>query len=208
MKKTYDYNALDSLYKMQEKDINMFAHTLATAFKGYALFEYFSQYKYSEKKMVTFWKVMLKASRKRSIQLATDEICESVAVVFEPGYKGPGLFSYIRHGGLKLILDFGLISIRRMIKFEKFANKVKKEFIKNNTWYFYSLAIVPSRRHTGESSKLVRPILQFLKDNNQTCYLETLNEDNVNIYEHYGFSLVATMFVPNSKMTLYGMIKE
>lgn len=208
MKNEYNYDALSLLYRMQDKDIDIFAHTLSTAFKGYALFEYFSQYKYNEKKMFRFWKVMLKASKKRSIQLATDELCESVAVVFEPGYKGPSLFSYIRHGGLNLILDFGLLSIRRMIKFEKFANKVKKEFIKKNTWYFYSLAVVPSRQHTGEASRLVRPLMQFLMDNNQNCYLETLNEDNVNIYEHYGFSLVATTFVPNSELTLYGMVKE
>lgn len=201
-------SSLNDLYHMSDKDINKFAFTLACAFKGYALFEYFSSYKYNEKKMIEFWKVMLKASKKRAIHLATDDGCESVAVVFEPGYKGPSIFSYLRYGGLKLIFMFGLFSIKRMMKFENFANRVKKEFVKNNTWYFYSLAVSPNRQGQGEASKLVRPLLKFLKDNNQTCYLETLNETNVDIYEHYGFNLVATTFVPNSDLTLYGMVKE
>ena len=78
----------------------------------------------------------------------------------------------------------------------------------NNTWYFYSLAVSPNRQGQGEASKLVRPLIKFWKDNNQTCYLETLKEDNVSIYEHYDFNLVATTFVPKSELTLYGMIKE
>ena len=151
MKSNFDMSSLDGLYHIQPKDIDKVAYTLASAFRGYALFEYFSKYKYSEKKMISFWKVMLKASRNNSVQIATDEECESVAVAFEPNYKGPSLFSYIRHGGLKLIFSFGLRSIKRMTSFENFADKVKSEFVKDNTWYFYSLAVSPKRQGKGEA---------------------------------------------------------
>ena len=204
----YNMSALDNLYKMQDKDIDKFAHTLASAFKGYALFEYFAKYKYDEKKMISFWKVMLKASKNNAIHLATDEECESVAVVFKPGYKGPSLFSYIRYGGIKLLFNFGLSSIRRMLKFEIYAETIKKNYIKDNTWYFYSLAVSPSRQNKGEASKLVRPLMQFWKDNNQTCYLETLNSRNVSIYQHFDYKLVSTTNIPSSDLILYGMVKE
>ena len=106
------------------------------------------------------------------------------------------------------MFNFGLSSIRRMLKFENYAETIKKNYIKDNTWYFYSLAVSPSRQNKGEASKLVRPLMQFWKDNNQTCYLETLNSRNVSIYQHFDYKLVSTTNIPSSDLILYGMVKE
>lgn len=51
-------------------------------------------------------------------------------------------------------------------------------------------------------------MLDFCSKNSYSCYLETNNEKNVQIYEHFGFKLKETAFIPNSKVHHYAMLKE
>jgi predicted acetyltransferase len=53
----------------------------------------------------------------------------------------------------------------------------------------------------------MRPMLNYLDEHQQDCYLETLSPVNVEIYKKYGFELKEEVKVPNTNLTLYAMLR-
>ena len=52
----------------------------------------------------------------------------------------------------------------------------------------------------------MKPLLNYFKLNKKICYLETNNDPNVPIYEHFGFKVMEKTIVPNSNVPHYAML--
>ena len=52
----------------------------------------------------------------------------------------------------------------------------------------------------------MKPLLNYFKLNKKICYLETNNDRNVPIYEHFGFKVMEKTLVPNSNVPHYAML--
>lgn len=194
-------------YGLSKKDIDIFANNLAVSFKGYPLFEYFSNNKYNIKKMKKFWKVSLRTMSDKTFFLADSQEANSLAI-FSPYEKGGiSIWKYIKAGGLGLIPSMGIKMTKRMTKFEKFAMKIKDKYANPGCWYLYVFVTMPEFRGKGLGSKIMRPMLEYLDEHNQDCYLETLSSINVEIYKRYGFELKEEVKVPNADLTLYAMLR-
>ena len=196
---------LSALYEMQKKDIDSFSKVLAKGFEGYSLFEYFCDNSYSLSKMQLFWKVALTASHRNVYSLSDSLDSNGVAVFFPPEYKDIGVMSYFTAGGYKLLTKLDVV---KMIKFDSFAAKIKEKYVNEDTWYLYAFAVLESERGRGIGSKLLKPMLNYFDNEKQSCYLETLKAENVQLYQHYGFKLVEEVKVPGTDMTLYAMFRE
>lgn len=109
---------------------------------------------------------------------------------------------------MSIVPKMGIKGIKKMSDFENFANKIKRKYAKKNCWYLYTFVTMPGHRGKGLGSKLMKPMLEYLDKNNQDCYLETLKEVNVGIYEKYGFELMKTVEFPNTDLTLYAMLRS
>lgn len=70
------------------------------------------------------------------------------------------------------------------------------------------MGVDPLYQGKGYASMLIRAKLRELDNQNLPCYLNTQNEDNVPIYEHFGFELVGIVPVPNSNFFYYGMLRK
>jgi hypothetical protein len=40
------------------------------------------------------------------------------------------------------------------------------------------------------------------------CYLETLDEQNIQLYEHFGFKVVEKATIPKTSLTSWAMLRE
>ena len=101
---------------------------------------------------------------------------------------------------------FGIIG--RLLKYEKYAMNLKKEFTDNYDWYLYNLSIKKDAQGKGIASKLMRPMLQFCDDERMVAYLETNKDVNVGLYKHYGFSLMKEELIPGTPVTHYSMVRH
>lgn len=196
---------LHDLYEMKEYDIDKFSEILSEAFEDYSLFEYFCDNNYNFSKMKLFWKVALKASSKRACAVGDSLNLKGVAVFFPPEYKDIGILSYFKSGGYKLLTQ---IDVVKMLKFDRFATKIKRKYVQKNTWYLYSFAVLKNSRGKGVGAKLLKPFLDYFDIEKQSCYLETLKKENVELYKHYGFKLLEEVKVPETDMILYAMFRE
>lgn len=198
---------LEGLHIMSEGEQYCFADCLARSFENYPLFEYFSGGRYNEEKMRTFWDVSISTGQGNILCIGNKPRPEAVILFTPPGYKDAGLFTYLKNGGFRIISAMGIPATARMLSFKSFAGKIKKKYAGERCWYIHSFAALPESRGKGYGSKLLRPMLAYFDRTAQDCYLETLAEENVAKYEHYGFTLMESTPVPKTDMTLYAMLR-
>lgn len=105
------------------------------------------------------------------------------------------------------IWDF-LILLKNHKKTSKVLNfKWYKEFTDGHYYHLKLIAIDKKLKGTGAFRKLITPVLENAKKQKIPVVLETLNPDNIQIYEHFGFKLVKTFTAQNIDLVQYCMIK-
>jgi ribosomal protein S18 acetylase RimI-like enzyme len=75
-------------------------------------------------------------------------------------------------------------------------------------WYLTLLAVDPSHQGKGYASILLREKLREIDKQNLPCFLNTQNESNLSVYEHFGFELRGKIKVPKANFYYYGMLRE
>jgi len=75
-------------------------------------------------------------------------------------------------------------------------------------WYLWTLGVDPSFRGQGFSSKLVRPMLDRIQEEELPCYVDTMDEKNVNVYEHFGFELLERSAVPGTDLYNWALLMK
>lgn len=193
--------------ELSKKEITYFANTFAVSFQGYPLFEYFSGHKYSMPKMGYFFILSLTLMRDFSYFASSDKTLHSAAVIQPCDQSRISVWRYIRSGNFRILFKLGIPSAIRMLRFESFAERIKDKYVSSNCWYFYALVTLPEHRGQGFASKVMRDVLRFLDENQQDCYLETMDPKNVKIYERYGFELKEATKFPHADFTLYAMVR-
>lgn len=92
---------------------------------------------------------------------------------------------------------------KRSLQIARAAEALKKKHIHEPHYYLESLAVAPGARGQGLASKLVRPFLAQAEAQSFRVYLDTFNEANVRIYEHYGFVCREQRDVPELGLQLW-----
>lgn len=192
---------------LDKNDLDIFSNNLAISFKGYPLFETLSNYKYNVKKMKRFWKVSLKTISKDSFFLTDSKEANSLAIFSPYRENGVSTWQYIKAGALSLIPTMGIKMTKKMTSFEKFALGIKNKYAKAGCWYLFTFVTMPEFRGKGLGSKTIKPMLNYIDEQGQDCYLETVSPANVEIYKKYGFELQEEVKVPNTDLILYAMLR-
>lgn len=201
----------ENLFTLQELDAEQtatVASVLAVSFREYPLFDYFTNHKYNEKKMKVFWRVSLKTFKDSALVARDGKDFNSLAVFLPSEASKLSIGKYLASGGFNIVFKTGLPVALRMLRFDSFAEKIKKKYATSKCYYFYTFVTLPEMRGKGYGSKVMRTILDFLDENGSDCYLETMSERNVELYKSYGFELVETARVPGSDIMLYAMLRK
>lgn len=207
-KEIADYVKENNLYVMKDSDIDKYAECLAESFQNYPLFDYFANNKYDVEKMKKFWKVTLNMCKDKYLCMSNGPDATAVFICVPPNCKSFNTLQYILNGGLKIVYNFGIKGIKRMLSFESYSDKVREKYSDGDTWYLYTLCVKPEYRGQKYGGALMKAALGLIDRLEETAYLETFKEVNVEIYKHYGFELKDTAQVPNTDLTMYSMVYE
>ncbi len=82
------------------------------------------------------------------------------------------------------------------------------ELVPSLHWYFFTLGVDPNFQGKGFASSLIRPMLARIDEEQLQCYLETSNEKNVAIYQHFGFKVLKKYQIPGSNVINWSMLRE
>ena len=196
----------NGLYIVKKSDFESLITLTGKAYEDYPLHIYLSGGKYDEEGCKQTMRVNLNLMFDEGIIYADSEELNGFVIVLPPGYTGISTLSFIWNGGFWIIYNQGLRASYRMASFESFAMNLKKKYTNNEDWYLYNLCVSKEAQGKKIASKLMKPLLNYFKLNKKICYLETNNDPNVPIYEHFGFKVMEKTIVPNSNVPHYAML--
>ena len=196
------------LYIVQKKDLERLAEVAADSYQEYPLHNWLTNGKYDEKVSKLIMLISLKTMLKDAVIYADSKELNGFAVWLPLGFTGSKAIPFLLNGGLKLIVHSGMGIIGRLLHYESYAMKLKKEFTNNYDWYLYNLSVKQEAQGKGIASKLMRPMLEFCSNEKMTIYLETNKESNVNMYRHFGFELKKEEAIPKTMVSHYAMVKK
>lgn len=92
--------------------------------------------------------------------------------------------------------------------FGEYIDAVHKRLAPFKHWYLLIIGVDPQFKGKGYAGKLLRPMFARIDEEGLPCYLETLGEKNVTLYEHFGFRMVEKSAIPETKLTSWAMLRE
>ena len=196
------------LYLVQKKDLDRLAEVAADAYRDYPLHNWLTKGKYDAKASKLIMQISLRTMTKDAVIYADSEEINGFAAWLPFGFSGNKTMPFLFNGGLKLIFHSGLGIIGRLLTYEKYAMKLKKDFTDHYDWYLYNLSVKKDAQGKGIAGKLMRPMLQFCDDERMVAYLETNKDTNVGIYQHYGFDLMKEELIPKTPVMHYAMVRH
>ena len=196
------------LYLVKKDELDRLAAVAVDAYRDYPLHNWFTKGKYDEKASELLMLISLRTMTDDAVIYADSEQMNGFAAWLPFGFTGNKTLPFLFSGGLNLIFHSGFGIISRLLKYEKYAMGLKKEFTDNYDWYLFNLSIRKDAQGKGIASKLMRPMLQFCDDERMVAYLETNKQTNVGLYQHYGLDLMREEQIPTSPVMHYSMVRR
>ena len=190
---------------MQHKDLQRFAATLADGFSDYSMFKHVCYGKYNHNLMRLFWEVSLAILPDNAICIADSKDANSVLVYIPPKSKDPSLLDYIKAGGIKMFLKFGIRRIIRLTRFNIEIEQLGKRYRATDDGYLMAFATRLDKQGQHYGKPLITALLNHLDATDESCYLETLESRNVALYQHFSFQLEGQEASKMGNLTLFPM---
>ena len=75
-------------------------------------------------------------------------------------------------------------------------------------WYGWYVGAKPELQGKGHGRKLVEAMLAKADSDNLPCYGETHTQENVPLWEHYGFEVVDQVLIPGTNFKHWVMLRD
>ena len=105
------------------------------------------------------------------------------------------------------IIGFGRHGASRMKGLGEYIDAVHERLAPFKHWYLQSIGVAPQFQGQGHAGRLLRRMLAKADAARLPCYLDTLKEENVRIYEHFGFAVAEESAVPDTDLTSWAMLR-
>ena len=182
-------NDLKGLFRINKGKAEGAVEVLGKAFSSYPIFQYYFP---DEAKRQKISKYILSFAVYSGIKYgevyATSPKMEGVAV-WIPSNNFPLTFwKILRSVPLSKIFGMGRYGGSKMKNFNDHIDNVHQRLAPFSHWFLQAIGVDPSFQGNGHASTLLRTMLSKTDKENLPCYLETVDEKNVSIYQHFEFA--------------------
>jgi ribosomal protein S18 acetylase RimI-like enzyme len=118
------------------------------------------------------------------------------------------LWRMIRAVPLSVLFGLGRSGAARIRHVGDFIDAAHKRLAPFEHWYLQVIGVDPQCQGQGHAGRLLGPMLARIDEERLPCYLETLVEKNVRLYEHFGFEVVEEAPIPKSSLTNWAMLRK
>lgn len=188
-----------------KQDISRLSDIAADAYENYPLHNWFGNGKYDKYMSRKIIEISLLTMMKNGV-IYSDKERNGFAIWMPEGFTGSKTLPFLFNGGFSIIKKSGFSIISKLLSYENFAMKLKKQFTQHQDWYLYNLSVKPDAQGQGIGKSLVSNMLEFCKMEKIKCYLETNKRSNVGLYQKLGFQCVEDTMVPNSDVRHFAMV--
>jgi len=133
---------------------------------------------------------------------------EGLALWQLPREHNPRLKPAALPRALALALKAGWRPLQRMIHFQRWSLALRDTLLRDPYVYLDTLAIAPAFQRRGFARQLLMPVLKLADDLGVPIYLETQNRRNIDIYTHFGFTVLHRTRLPDTPVEHYCLFKR
>ena len=200
---------IKDILRLNKSHIERAVKVLTKAFQDYPIFNYYYPNELTKERIAHYFLSFAIYSGMRYGEIyATSHNLEGVAVWILSDKYPMTLWRLLRSVPLSILFGFGRNRGNRMRHLGGYIDTVHQCLAPFKHWYLWTVGVEPQSQGKGYASNLIRPMLTRIDKEGLPCYLETLDEHNVSIYEHLGFKVVDESTVPNTSFTNWAMLRE
>ena len=113
----------------------------------------------------------------------------------------------IRAGAVSVGLKLGSKAGDRFRHFGEYISSKHKRLASFRHLYLQTLGVDPQCQGQGYAGKLLKPVLARMDRESLPCYLETQEEKNVPLYEHFGFRVIEEFTIHDTTFRNWAMLR-
>ncbi len=136
---------------------------------------------------------------------AASPAVEAVAVWLPPGAAHASLADMARVGMPLLPLSTGCGFLRRFWNYYRHLERCWTPLVHQPFWYLQMLGVDPACQRQGHARRLLEHVLDRCDRHSVACCLDTAREENVTLYERFGFRLLECATLPGTSVTIWLM---
>ena len=194
----------DNLYSVSKKDLKDVCRALANAFSEDPIIK---ALKFESEETISMYEIPIRLGLRYGSVFATSENLEGI-ITFSPGNRSMSMWSIIRSGSI-----FVALKLRKKLgKFMQQMMKKLEEDRKNLNIgpYIYFSVIGVSQKFQGKGfgGKLIRALIEKAEIEGKSIYLETQLEENVKLYEKFGFEVINKFTIPDLNLPMWEMVRN
>jgi len=198
------------LYRVQKRDIVRASKVLADAFQRDPVWNKICEGESDfEKRFRAIFEVPVRYCLKYGEVYAPSEDLEGV-IGWVPGkYADMNMWRMIRSGSIGATMRIGLNVAKKMGPAYKPLVEDRREHMAGCS-YLYPLVIGVATELQGKGlgRKLIDAAIEKSEREGLQIYLDTTNEENVKMYEHFGFRLLKRITLPIVDLPMWEMVRE
>jgi len=195
--------------RLTREQLKPAAEVLARAFHAYPLLSaYYPDKSEREKITLYFLSVAIFSGFRYGEVCATSPNLEGVAVWFAPGGYPVYFCKLMRSVPLFVMYGLARYGGAKMRQIGKYLDSAHLRLAPFGHWYLQVLGVDPVHQGKGYSSLLLKGMFDRIDKEDIPCYLETLDENNVSLYEHFGFKVLEESKIPGTGLTNWAMLRE
>jgi len=203
------------LYRLKAADRGRASSVLFEAFLHDPFFAYLLGPRCTDERVATsFHRFTINVGLRYGVVQAPSAGIEGVAIWLPPGHTAITVWNAIMSGVLgikgatvrhvKDVIRF----VSRMVAYSSYAATLHEKHAPMPHWYLMVIGIGDAYRGMGYASRLLRPMLAQCDSKRLPCYLETHNPTNVDLYRHFGFSVMEAGTLPGSDTRQWAMLRK
>jgi len=200
---------MEGLLQLSRSHVPAAAGVLVSAFMEYPLLRAsFPEAAQRERVATFFFQLSLYYALRYGEAYATSASLEGVAIWMHSDHYTVPLRKALRAVPISVILGFGRAGAARMKDASDSMDAAQGRLAPFEHLYLQAIGVAPPYRGRGCASRLLRPMLARMDEDGLPCYLETLDEQNVPLYEHFGFELIEEVSIPKTGFTNRAMLRQ
>jgi len=167
----------------------------------------FSSARDIQRAMGADFRYVIEKARVNGVVFRTSDIYEGAAVWCLTGFPKSTFSLNVRIAWF-MLNQFKVHDLRKFVSFYLKVEKAHIRIIKRPHYYLELLGVDEKFQGMGFASKLLKPVLAHADQSRRYCYLETQNEKNVVLYQHFGFEVADTIQTGFGSDAYYLMLRK
>lgn len=200
---------LKTLLQLNKSHVKPAAAVLTRAFRNYPHLQYYFPNELEREKITPYFTYLDVFSGIRYGEMyATSPNLEGIAIwISSDNYPVP-FWKIVWAVPLPVLLGYGRYGGFRMRHIFEHVDAIHQRLAPFKHLFLLLIGVDPKFQGKGYASKLLRPMLARLDEESLPCYLGTLKEANIPLYEHFGFKAVEKTVIPKTSIIYWSMLRE